>query len=84
MAAGEYWVRVVELGLTRSGHCGPKGAVYVGETGLTPEERFTKHKAGGKVWVRIVLDRGVRLRPDLAPDAPLDGQQRVTSPYGVI
>ncbi len=52
MAAGEFWVYVVELDATDLATRGPKGAVYVGETGLTPEERFAKHKAGGKVAVR--------------------------------
>ena len=41
-----------------------KPCVYVGMTGLSPDERFDKHKAGVKSnkFVRIY---GVRLLPDL-------------------
>jgi predicted GIY-YIG superfamily endonuclease len=42
--------------------------VYVGMTGLTPERRFVRHKAGvkaGRGWVR---DYGIRLRPELYAD----------------
>ena len=38
--------------------------VYVGMTGLRPDERFDKHKAGIKAN-RYVLRYGVRLLPDL-------------------
>ncbi|MEP6656459.1 MAG: hypothetical protein ABJC33_04445 [Betaproteobacteria bacterium] len=38
--------------------------VYVGMTGLTPDERFDKHKAGIKAN-RYVERYGLRLRPDL-------------------
>jgi hypothetical protein len=35
--------------------------VYVGSTGLTPEERFAKHKAG--IWAnRYARDHGLRVR----------------------
>ena len=41
-----------------------KPCVYVGMTGLTPEERFTNHKAGNKAaWV--VKRYGLRLLPEL-------------------
>jgi hypothetical protein len=41
-----------------------KPCVYVGMTGLTPEERFTNHKQGIKdAWV--VKRYGVRLLPEL-------------------
>jgi predicted GIY-YIG superfamily endonuclease len=41
-----------------------KPYVYVGMTGLTPEERFAKHKAGTKAaWV--VQRYGLRLLPEL-------------------
>ncbi len=36
--------------------------VYVGETELTPEERFARHKSGRRAS-RIVRDYGVRLLP---------------------
>ena len=41
-----------------------KPCVYVGMTGLTPEERFANHKAGTKAaW--IVKRYGLRLLPEL-------------------
>ena len=41
-----------------------KPCVYVGMTGLTPEERFANHKAGIKsAWV--VLRYGIHLMPEL-------------------
>lgn len=45
--------------------------LYVGQTGLTPEERFAKHRSGVKANA-YVRDHGVRLRPDLCGDlAPM-------------
>lgn len=44
--------------------------VYVGETGLSPEERFLKHKAGGRTASKHVTRYGVRLRPDLYEHLP--------------
>ncbi len=41
-----------------------KPCVYVGMTGLTPEERFAKHKRGVKAN-RFVARYGVRLLPQL-------------------
>lgn len=41
-----------------------KPCVYVGMTGLTPEERFAKHKQGVKAN-RFVTRYGVRLLPEL-------------------
>jgi hypothetical protein len=38
--------------------------LYVGSTGLTPEERFERHKAGVQ-HSRIVKKYGLKLRPDL-------------------
>jgi hypothetical protein len=38
--------------------------VYVGLTGLTPEQRLAKHKAGQKAS-RAVMKHGVRLAPEL-------------------
>jgi len=41
-----------------------KPCVYVGMTGLTPEERFANHKAGIKdAW--IVQRYGIKLMPEL-------------------
>jgi hypothetical protein len=41
-----------------------KPCVYVGMTGLKPEERFLNHKQGVKS-VRLVREYGVRLLPEL-------------------
>ena len=41
-----------------------KPCVYVGMTGLTPEERFANHQAGIKA-ASIVRRYGVRLLPEL-------------------
>ncbi|NBQ69804.1 MAG: hypothetical protein EBU46_13675 [Nitrosomonadaceae bacterium] len=41
-----------------------KPAVYVGSTGLTPEQRFVKHKAGLK-QNNLVKQFGVELLPEL-------------------
>ena len=41
-----------------------KPCVYVGMTGLLPEERFWNHKNGEKA-ARLVRQYGVRLLPDL-------------------
>lgn len=76
-AASHYHVYVVELdprvlGRNRFAERNPryrrsKPCVYVGMTGLTPEERFRNHKRDYKAN-RYVRDFGVRLRPDLYPD----------------
>lgn len=41
-----------------------KPCVYVGMTGLTPEERFVNHKQGVKA-ARVVRQYGIRLMPEL-------------------
>lgn len=41
-----------------------KPCVYVGMTGLTPEERFTNHKKGLKASA-VVQRHGLRLLPEL-------------------
>jgi hypothetical protein len=45
-------------------YVGARPCVYVGMTGLSPDERFDKHKAGIKAnkYVRLY---GLRLMPDL-------------------
>ena len=40
-----------------------KPCVYVGMTGLTPEERFANHKAGTKA-ASVVTRYGIRLLPE--------------------
>ena len=40
------------------------GCLYIGVTGLTPEERFARHRAGTQA-ARLVHAHGVRLRLDL-------------------
>ena len=64
-------VYVVELDPSAVSEPG-RGFVYVGETSLTPEERFKQHRDGarnkrGPLFARVVHNHGVRLRPDLAP-----------------
>lgn len=39
--------------------------VYVGMTGLTPEERYANHKRGYKAGKKIVMRYGVKLLPEL-------------------
>ena len=41
-----------------------KPCVYVGMTGVTPSERFQKHKHGHKAS-RVVREHGMRLLPEL-------------------
>lgn len=50
-------------------HRPDRPALYVGQTGLTPEERFQKHRSGVKANA-FVRDHGVRLRPDLYEHLP--------------
>jgi len=57
------------LGEARFMRCNPgylpgKACVYVGMTGLSPDERFDKHMAGIKAN-RYVLRYGLRLLPEL-------------------
>lgn len=64
-------VYVVELDPSAVSKPG-RGFVYVGETSLSPEERFKQHLDGsrntrGPLFSRVVHKHGVRLRPDLAP-----------------
>jgi hypothetical protein len=44
--------------------------LYVGQTTVTPAERFAQHKAGHKAS-RVVRRHGLRLRPDLYEGLPL-------------
>jgi hypothetical protein len=44
--------------------------LYVGQTVVTPEERFAQHRAGHKAS-RVVRRHGRRLRPDLYEGLPL-------------
>lgn len=72
--AAHYHVYVVELddrvwNVARFRRANPDYApgrpfVYVGMTGLDPDLRFDKHKAGIQAN-RFVQDYGVRLRPEL-------------------
>ena len=69
----EYWVYVIEYD---ADWIVEKGKVYVGYTGLTPEERLERHRNGGqpaaKVFKLNAKNRGtnLRLRPDLAEASP--------------
>lgn len=44
-----------------------KPCLYIGQTALSPEERFTNHLEGKKAS-RLVKEYGRRLRMDLLPD----------------
>lgn len=54
----EYCVYVIELN-------GDPMHVYVGQTCLTPEERFIKHRSGVKAARCVKNARTARLRPEL-------------------
>jgi len=65
----KHWVYVVELmepakedGVRR------KTAYYVGQTGLTPEERYAQHKDGVRANNKVQM-YGVHLRQDMVEDA---------------
>jgi predicted GIY-YIG superfamily endonuclease len=63
----ELWPEVLQLARFRRAnpdYDAVKPCVYVGMTGLTPEERFAKHKQGVKAN-RYVQRYGVRLLPKL-------------------
>lgn len=62
----QFWVYVIELDPEGLGDVG-SGAVYVGETALTPEARFAKHLGGSINAAKVVARRGIRLRIDLYP-----------------
>ena len=62
------WYRVYVILLADKAHCpgtGGKGSVYVGETALSREERFRRHKEGGVTASKVVTDHGIRLMPEL-------------------
>jgi predicted GIY-YIG superfamily endonuclease len=66
-----YRIYVVELADAAAPRRPPgQASVYVGQTVVTPEERFAQHKAGHKAS-RVVRRHGVRLRPDLYEGLPL-------------
>lgn len=54
----------VKFRVANPGHLHGKACVYVGSTGLSPEARFAKHKAGVKAN-RFVQEHGLRLLPHL-------------------
>lgn len=70
--ASVWTVYVIELDPKGTKNPG-RGFVYVGQTSLTPEERFAQHKKGkrnkrGPLFSPITRRWGLRLRMDLAPD----------------
>jgi hypothetical protein len=58
-------VYVIELKTAASPVLQPMGSLYVGETGLSPTERYQRHLSGIRSS-KIVHDYGVCLRPDLS------------------
>jgi hypothetical protein len=61
----QYSVYVVELDSAACRGGTWKGCLYVGETGLHPQERLARHKAGGRTSAGVVRRHGIRLRPGL-------------------
>ena len=60
-----------------------KPCVYVGLTGLDPEKRFKKHKAGYKAS-KYVKKYGIRLMPELYEDLnPLSYEEAVIAEQGL-
>lgn len=63
---------MIELDATGLGNVG-EGAVYVGETAKTPQERFATHKAGGIKAAKASLGEECGLRPYLySPEGPFE------------
>lgn len=52
MSEQDHWVYVVELE-PEAWESAYVGVVYVGETALSPEERFAKHVSGARTAARI-------------------------------
>jgi predicted GIY-YIG superfamily endonuclease len=65
------------------GYDSGKQCVYVGMTGLTPQERFKKHKSGYKAS-RYVKKYGIRLLPELYEELnPLSFEEAVIAEEGL-
>jgi uncharacterized protein len=62
-----FHVYVVELDKPATGK---KGFLYVGSSAHIPEERYRRHKEGGRFAVRVVTQHGKRLRRDLYSHLP--------------
>lgn len=56
--------RLKKVRMENPGRVSGKPCVYVGMTGLSPEERFSNHKAGIKS-AAVVTRYGIRLLPEL-------------------
>jgi hypothetical protein len=66
---GPYPRRAYVIELEVPGHSSLLGCVYVGESSLTAQDRFEKHRAGEKA-ARDVKRYGVTVRPDLYEALP--------------
>jgi hypothetical protein len=62
--APEVWEQEVRFRKANRGYEGKKPCVYVGMTGLSPEERLAKHLKGEKAN-RFVYRYGMKLLPEL-------------------
>lgn len=60
-----YSVYVIELDQAAEPLSG-RPIVYVGETALSPDERYARHREGGRTASAVVRRFGVSLRPDLS------------------
>ncbi len=61
----QYAVYVIELD-TAAAPSSDRLPLYVGETALSPELRFARHREGGRTASRVVHQFGIRLRADLS------------------
>jgi hypothetical protein len=64
-----YWVYVVELGEHINLDLPDAATVWIGQTHLTPEQRFEEHREGRRAN-RQVQESGIGLRSDLYADQP--------------
>ena len=62
--APEVWEKEARFRRANPGYSGKKPCVYVGMSGLSPEERFAKHRKGEKAN-RYVYRYGIKLLPEL-------------------
>jgi hypothetical protein len=60
-----YSIYIIELSRACTTQACALAPLYVGQTAHTPEQRFTQHKAGGKLAATKAHKFGLKLRLDL-------------------